>query len=343
VGEGGARDGDLVAEAAAIVARARTEMARRLVGKDDLIRGMLTGLIAGGHVLLEGVPGLAKTLAVKTFAEIAGLEFSRIQFTPDLLPADITGALVYEHSTGRFIARKGPLFANIILADEVNRAPAKVQSALLEAMEEGQVTIGDESHALPDPFFVMATQNPIEHEGTYPLPEAELDRFVMKLLAGYPGVEEEIEVVHRSGGASRASVARVLGIAEIGLLRQAVESIRFDEALVAYVVRLVRATRPGQDSREGVRATTAERSGEGVREILRYVEYGASPRASIHLFRCARIAALLAGRDHVLPDDIKAVARDVLRHRLVLTYQAEADKIGADAIVTRLLATVHLP
>ena len=323
--------GDLVREALRLAALARTEMGRRLVGREELQSGLLTGLVAGGHILLEGVPGLAKTLAVKTFADIAGLEFSRIQFTPDLLPADITGSLVWEQDSGRFIARKGPLFANIILADEVNRAPAKVQSALLEAMEEGQVTIGDESHALPSPFFVMATQNPIEHEGTYPLPEAELDRFVMKLVADYPAVSEEEEIVRRSGDASRVKVAKVLGLREIGTLRAAAESLRFDDAILSYLVRLVRATRPGVEQ------------GTLGRELSRYVEFGASPRASIHLFRCARITALLQGRDHVLPEDVKAMARPVLRHRLVLSYQAEADGVSSDAVIARLLSGVALP
>jgi MoxR-like ATPase len=322
---------ELVREACRLSSLAMAEMGKRIVGKEVLLRGMLTGLVAGGHVLLEGVPGLAKTLAVKTFADIAGLSFSRIQFTPDLLPADITGTLLWEQQGGRFIARKGPLFANIILADEVNRAPAKVQSALLEAMEEGQVTIGDGSLALPEPFFVMATQNPIEHEGTYPLPEAELDRFVMKLVADYPSATEEEDIVSRAGPASKAPVARVFGLEEIGLLRRAAEVIRFDPAILSYLVRLVRATRPGQET------------GSLGKEVARYVEFGASPRASIHLFRCARIAALLSGRDHVLPDDVKAMARPVLRHRLVLSYQAEADRVVADSVVSSLLHGLPLP
>jgi len=322
-----------VQEAVGIAERAKAEMAKRLVGRDGLVRGILTAVIAGGHVLLEGVPGLAKTLAVKTFAEIAGLDFSRIQFTPDLLPADITGALVWEQNTGRFVARRGPLFANIVLADEVNRAPAKVQAALLEAMEEGQVTIGDESHALPAPFFVLATQNPIEHEGTYPLPEAELDRFVMKLVAGYPEASEEADIVRRSAGpsASRAPVEKVLGAPEIELLRAAAEEVRCDPAIVSYLVRLVRASRPGTEQ------------GALGKDIVRHVEFGASPRASIHLFRCARATALFAGRDHVLPEDIKAMAHPVLRHRLVLSYQAEADGLGADAVISGLLHSLPLP
>jgi MoxR-like ATPase len=306
-------------------------MARRIVGKDDVVRGILTGVIASGHVLLEGVPGLAKTLAAKTFAEISGLAYSRVQFTPDLLPADITGTLIYEQATGRFTPRRGPLFANVVLADEVNRAPAKVQSALLEAMEEGQVTIGDTSYALPSPFFVLATQNPIEHEGTYPLPEAQLDRFLIKVVAGYPSAEEEASIVRRVGDRQVVPVSKVLGAEEIGLLRRAAESVTVDEALVTYIVRLIRATRPSADAQPALR------------EIGRWLEYGASPRASIHLFRCARISALLDGRAHTLPDDIKACAPEVLRHRLVLSYQAEADGITADAAIARILAGTALP
>jgi len=324
-------DSGLVAEAHAIAGRAKAEMAKRIVGKDGVLKGILTGVIASGHVLLEGVPGLAKTLAVKTFAEISGLDFSRIQFTPDLLPADITGTLVYEQATGRFTPRRGPLFANVVLADEVNRAPAKVQSALLEAMEEGQVTIGEASHALPEPFFVLATQNPIEHEGTYPLPEAQLDRFLLKVVADYPSAEEEAAIVRRVADRASAPVDRVLGAAEISLLRKAAESIAVDEAIVGYTVRLVRATRPGPE-------THAE-----LRDVARWLEYGASPRASIHLFRCARISALLDGRSHVLPGDVKASAPEVLRHRLVLSYQAEADRVDADAAIARILSAVPLP
>ncbi|MBL8966296.1 MAG: AAA family ATPase [Spirochaetaceae bacterium] len=324
-------DAGLVAEAGAIAGRARTEMGRRIVGKEKVLHGILMGVIGGGHVLLEGVPGLAKTLAVKTFAEISGLDFSRVQFTPDLLPADITGTLVYEQGTGRFTPRKGPLFANVILADEVNRAPAKVQSALLEAMEEGQVTIGEASHALPEPFFVLATQNPIEHEGTYPLPEAQLDRFLLKIVADYPSAEEESAIVRRVADRASAPVSRVLGAAEIALLRKAAESVAVDEAILGYIVRLVRATRPGPEAPAQAR------------EFARWLEYGASPRASLHLYRCARISALLDGRAHALPDDVKACAREVLRHRLVLSYQAEADGVDADAVIARLLAAVPLP
>ncbi len=324
------RDQGLVREAGVLAGRARAEMAKRIVGKDDVVRGILMGIVAQGHVLLEGVPGLAKTLAAKTFAEISGLAYSRVQFTPDLLPADITGTLIYEQSTGHFTPRRGPLFANVVLADEVNRAPAKVQSALLEAMEEGQVTIGDTSYVLPAPFFVLATQNPIEHEGTYPLPEAQLDRFLLKVVAGYPTAEEEAGIVRRVADRETIGVSRVLGVEEIALMRRAAESVLVDEALVGYVVDLVRATRPSQAS-------------AATKDVSRWLEYGASPRASIHLYRCARINALLDGRDHALPDDIKACAPEVLRHRLVLSYQAESDGMTADSVIARVLACVALP
>jgi MoxR-like ATPase len=346
VGEGQGVDTGLVREAGSLAAKARAEMARRIVGKDDVVRGILMGVVASGHVLLEGVPGLAKTLAAKTFAEISGLAYSRVQFTPDLLPADITGTLIYEQASGRFTPRRGPLFANVVLADEVNRAPAKVQSALLEAMEEGQVTIGDTSYALPSPFFVLATQNPIEHEGTYPLPEAQLDRFLIKVVAGYPTAEEEEGIVRRVADHELATVSRVLGPEEIGLMRRAAESVRVDDGLVGYIVQLVRATRPGAGGTlpQGGGAGRAPGRAEGARaEIARWLEYGASPRASIHLYRCARINALLDGRSHVLPDDIKACAKEVLRHRLVLSYQAEADGMGADAVIVSILAAATLP
>ncbi len=332
-------DPGLVREAQALAARAGAEMSKRIVGKERVLRGILTGVIAGGHVLLEGVPGLAKTVAVKTLAEVAGLEFRRIQFTPDLLPADITGSLVYEQATGRFAPRRGPIFANLVLADEVNRAPAKVQSALLEAMEERQVTIGEESIELPRPFFVLATQNPIEHEGTYPLPEAQLDRFLLKLLSVYPSEAEEAEIVRRVASRPLEPVERVLGPCEIELMRSAAESVKVDEGLAGYIVRLVRATRPGGEGP----AAGGRQAGELARDVGRWVEYGASPRASIHLFRCARISALLDGRSYALPDDIKAMAPDVLRHRLVLSYEAEAEGVAADAVLARVLAATPLP
>jgi len=341
-----------IREAGALCSRVRAEMAKRIVGKDEIVRGILTGVIAGGHVLLEGVPGLAKTLAAKTFAEVCSLGFGRVQFTPDLLPADITGSLVYEQATGRFAARRGPVFANVLLADEINRAPAKVQSALLEAMEEGQVTIGDTSLALPDPFVVLATQNPIEHEGTYPLPEAQLDRFFIKVRASYPSLEEEAGIVRRVATEAPVAVERVLGAKDIAFLRAAAESVRFDEGLAAYALRLVRATRPEAPDRPSHRqpargraaaASDAPLPGDASRDVARWVEYGASPRASINLFRCSRISALLDGRSYVLPEDIKASAHEVLRHRIVLSYEAEAEGADADAVVDRVLGALALP
>jgi MoxR-like ATPase len=336
-------DGNLVREAYALASRARSEMAKRIVGKESVVAGILKGVIGGGHVLLEGVPGLAKTLAAKTFAEIAGLAFSRVQFTPDLLPADITGSLVYEQGTGRFVARKGPVFANILLADEVNRAPAKVQSALLEAMEERQVTIGESSLELPEPFFVLATQNPIEQEGTYPLPEAQLDRFFIKILAGYPSQEEELEIVRRVAASPKPPVERVLGAKEIALMRAAVEAVSVDPGLAAYGVRIVRSTRPERGGQGRQRGSESAAPVELQREVARLVQYGASPRAAIHLYRCARISALLDGRSYVLPEDFKACAPEVLRHRLVLSYEAEAEGVDADELIGRLLKALPLP
>jgi MoxR-like ATPase len=320
---------------AAIIENYRKEMAKRIVGQNEMIDGLLAGLIAGGHVLLEGVPGLAKTLAVKSFAQIIGLDFKRIQFTPDLLPADLTGTLIWEQSSGNFTVRRGPIFANIILADEINRAPAKVQSALLEAMEEKQVTIGEKSYPLPNPFFVLATENPIEHEGTYSLPEAELDRFLMKLLIVYPKPDEELEIIKNTSPFSAASKARptielsqVLDAEAIKLLRNTADSIHIDEQINKYIVSIVTATRPVSKSTDGV---------------YRYMSFGASPRASIALYRCCRIYAMLEGRNFVTPEDVKNTALPVLRHRIVLSYEAEAEGMDADAVIARILSHVPVP
>lgn len=325
----------------AIIEACRAGMAERIVGQDSLVSGMLMAWIAGGHVLLEGVPGLAKTLAVKTFSALAGLDFKRIQFTPDLLPADLVGTLVYEQGSGSFSVRKGPVFANLVLADEINRAPAKVQSALLEAMAERQVTIGDETHPLPDPFFVLATQNPIEQEGTYTLPEAELDRFLLKLQVPYPTPEEEIAIVlaspaHEGAGdpKNRAVKAPVIGAADLAILREDLASVRCDGAVVSYIVSLVAATRPSQEARKDRRLRE---------DYLKYISFGASPRASIALGRLSRVHALFEGRDFVIPADVKAVAMSVLRHRLVLSYEAGADGLSADDIIGKILSVVPLP
>ena len=327
---------------------ARREMAKRIVGQSEMVDGLLTALIAGGHILLEGVPGLAKTRAVKTLAEITALQFKRIQFTPDLLPADLTGTLIWEQATGGFSVRRGPVFANVILADEINRAPAKVQSALLEAMEEKQVTIGEASYPLPDPFFVLATQNPIEHEGTYALPEAELDRFLLKLLVRYPSPEEELRILDFAapfasppgGGESAAALRPVLGLAELEGLRKAADAVFTDEQILRYIVSVVAASRPAPTRTAQSIDGPRQRPKEG---LFRYIAFGASPRATLALCRCAKIRALFEGRAFVTPEDVKAAAFPVLRHRLVLSYEAEADGLEADSVISRILALVPMP
>jgi MoxR-like ATPase len=343
-----------IAGVAELIALARAELGKRVVGQTEMIDGLLLALIAGGHILLEGVPGLAKTLAVKALAEITALAFKRIQFTPDLLPADITGTLVWEQGTGRFSVRRGPVFANVILADEINRAPAKVQSALLEAMEEGQVTIGEDTYPLPDPFLVLATENPIEHEGTYALPEAQLDRFLVKLLVRYPSPDEEIHIVETNAGFSagtgrayrlRPALSPVLGGDTLARLRAASESVRVDPRITAYLVSLIAATRPAAVSGgHGSGTPAAGGHGAGTTSgLYRCIAFGASPRASIALYRCARIRALFEGRDYVTPSDVKAAAFPVLRHRIVLSYEADADGLDADAIIGRILSLVPVP
>ncbi|MCH5290291.1 MAG: MoxR family ATPase [Treponema sp.] len=323
------------------IQKCRAEAAKRLVGLSSIVDGIITAFISGGHVLLEGVPGLAKTLAVKTFADLSGLEYKRIQFTPDLLPADVTGTLVYEQATGNFSVRKGPVFANIVLADEINRAPAKVQSALLEAMAEKQVTIGDATHKLPHPFFVLATQNPIEQEGTYGLPEAELDRFLLKLLVPYPTPEEELEIVKTNGNAIDIPVKKVFPESVLAKCHAAVEAITVDDAILRYIVSLINVTRPAQDteaSRHAAFTTTQHHS-----DILHYISFGASPRAGIALLRCAKVQALFANRSFVLPEDVQAVAKPVLRHRLVLGYEAAADGVSADDLIGKIVDVVPIP
>jgi MoxR-like ATPase len=320
-----------LAECRSLADTCRAEAGKRLVGQEKLVNGILTAFIAGGHVLLEGVPGLAKTLAVKTFAEISGLEFKRIQFTPDLLPADVSGTLIYEQGKGTFSVRKGPVFTNVVLADEINRAPAKVQSAMLEAMEERQVTIGEETYRLPDPFFVLATQNPIEQEGTYNLPEAELDRFLLKLVVPYPSAEDEVKIVKTAGDAHLVPVNRVLGEDGIKKFRRLLGRIVCDDKIVEYIVSILSVTRP----------SAGRKASE--HDITRYITFGASPRAGIALLQCAKVNALMQGRSFVLPEDIKTVAPDVLRHRLVLSYEAAADSIASDEIISRILDFVPVP
>jgi MoxR-like ATPase len=304
------------------------EVKRTIVGQDVLLERMAIALLAGGHLLVEGVPGLAKTLAVKSLAQAIGGQFQRIQFTPDLVPADLVGTRVYHQHTGEFQTALGPVFANLLLADEINRAPAKVQSALLEVMQEHQVTIGRETFRVPEPFLVMATQNPIESEGTYPLPEAQVDRFMMKVVVDYPGYAEEHAIVERALRPAEV-VAAMLTPDDLIAMQGRAALVYVDPAIVDYAVRLVGVTRaPGM---------------AGLGELERYVTYGASPRASIALVVGARALAFLRGRDYVLPHDLAEIALDVLRHRLVLSYEALADDVDSDTIITRVLGAVPAP
>ncbi|MBP5359586.1 MAG: MoxR family ATPase [Treponema sp.] len=325
-------------ECVSYINRCRAEVSKRLVGQKEIVDGILTAMIAGGHVLLEGVPGLAKTLAVRTFAEISGLEYKRIQFTPDLLPADVTGTLIYQQTLGKFAVRRGPVFSNVLLADEINRAPAKVQSALLEAMAEHQVTIGETSYHLPEPFFVLATQNPIEQEGTYNLPEAELDRFLMKLLITYPTPEEEIQIIKANGESISSPVQQVFSPTILEKCKAAVQAITADEKILRYIVSIVNVTRP-DPNRQEKRSAAAQKKND----ILHYISFGVSPRAGIALLQCARVAALFAGRGFVLPEDVQNVAKPVLRHRLVLNYEASADGVSSDDLISKIIELMPLP
>ena len=318
-----------VAEQQRLLSACVAEVGKRIVGQRAMVQGMLMALLARGHVLLEGMPGLAKTRAVKTLSEVTDVSFRRLQFTPDLLPADLIGTMVFRQQTGEFTARKGPIFANVVLADEINRAPAKVQSALLEAMEERQVTLGNETFPLEEPFFVLATQNPIDQEGTYPLPEAQLDRFLLKLQVPYPAYDEELEVLRLMGDERPIEVRPVLARAAIAMLRQTAAAVRLDARIEEYIVTLVQATRGS--------------NGLGAPDFLRYIEQGASPRATIYLYRCAKIHALFAGRSFTIPEDVKAVAPDLLRHRLVVTYEAESERLTTDDVITELLGHVEVP
>jgi len=318
-----------VEEASAFAERLLAEAGKVVVGQRHMVERMLAGLLTGGHVLLEGVPGLAKTLAVRTIADAVDLGFRRIQFTPDLLPADLVGGQVFDQRAGTFGVRKGPVFCNVLLADEVNRAPAKVQSALLEAMQERQVTIGDQSFPLPDPFIVLATQNPIEQEGTYPLPEAQVDRFMLKVKVGYPTREEERAILDRMGVAEPPRAGKVAGAAEIARARALVHRVFVDDRIKEYVVSVVMATR---DPR-----------GHGLADLEPLIQYGASPRATLYLVAAARAQAFLRRRAYVVPDDVKAVAYDVLRHRVALTYEAEAEEVTPEKVVTRVLERVEVP
>ena len=305
------------------------QVGRRIVGQNHLIERLVISILTGGHVLLEGVPGLAKTLAVSTLAETINTKFQRIQFTPDLLPADILGTQIYDQSNGQFSVKKGPIFANIILADEINRAPAKVQAALLEAMQEKQVTIGGTTFKLDEPFLVLATQNPIEQEGTYPLPEAQVDRFMMKLHVGYPTRDEEKEILRRMASGHAIAVNRVASPESIMAARERIADLYMDERIVDYIVSIVHATRFPAEA--------------GLTDLAPLIEYGASPRATLSLAQASRAHAFMRGRAFVTPDDVKAIAPDVLRHRVLTTYEAEAEEVTSDAIVSRILAAVAAP
>ena len=313
------------------------EVGKVIVGQEHMTRSLLVGLLTGGHVLLEGLPGLAKTLTVKTLAQVLDTKFQRIQFTPDLLPSDLIGTMIYREETGDFVPRKGPLFANIVLADEINRAPAKVQSALLEAMAEKQVTIGETTFQLEEPFLVLATQNPIEQEGTYPLPEAQLDRFMFKLKVKYPSREQERIILERMASPSKPTVHVVSSAKSILQMREHVEQIYVDERIKEYILRIVMATRPGNE------LSASEVKPEALREIQEGVQIGASPRATIFLSKAAKAHALLEQRAYVTPDDIKAVAPEILRHRLILSFEAEAKRIDTDSLVFKLLESVTVP
>ena len=310
------------------MAALRAEIGRVIVGQEGLVTRLLVALLCDGHCLVEGVPGLAKSLTVSTLAGCLDADYTRLQFTPDLLPADLTGSEIYHAAESQFVVRKGPIFTNVLLADEINRAPAKVQSALLEAMQERQVSIGGQTFPLPSPFLVLATQNPIEQEGTYPLPEAQLDRFLLNVRVDYPGELDEREVLDRTLMGDVGSVDPVLRLDEVLAARSQVADVRMEPRLRDYVVQLVRATRT---------------PGRLVRELSAYVEFGASPRATTALAMSARALAWISGRDYATPDDVKAVALDALRHRIVLTYEAEADEVSADDVIARLLTSLPIP
>ena len=305
------------------------EVSRVIVGQNYMVERLLISLLADGHVLLEGVPGLAKTLTVHTMASAIKADYQRIQFTPDLLPADILGTMIYNQKTGDFITQTGPIFANFVLADEINRSPAKVQSALLEAMQERQVTIGSKTFKLDEPFLVMATQNPIEQEGTYPLPEAQVDRFMFKLKVTYPSKDEELEIIKRMGQGTKIEVNPVVTTENIVRARKAVHEIYIDEKIERYIIDLVFASRQPEDYK--------------LKELKPLIDFGASPRASLYLKTGAKAHAFLNHRGYVTPDDVKAISHDVLRHRIILTYEAEAEEITTDDIIEKMLNEVEVP
>jgi len=324
-----ARLNEAVREEAIHIQTAIDEIRKVIVGQKTLVERMMVALLCRGHLLVEGVPGLAKTLAVKTLGDVLDLQFARIQFTPDLLPADLIGTMIYQQKTGEFVARKGPVFTNLLLADEINRAPAKVQSALLESMQERQVTLGDTSHPLPDPFLVFATQNPIEQEGTYPLPEAQVDRFLLKARVDYPTRIEERQILDRMISGEAPSVSRVLAGDAVRNLIRRVQEIYMDDRLRDYIVALVSATRAPREV--------------GLVDLAPLIAYGASPRATLAFSHASRAVAFLRGRGYVVPEDVKEIAKDVLRHRVLLTYEAEAEDVTSDTIIDRILERVEVP
>jgi len=311
------------------IKRIKHELGRHVIGQSYMIERLLIGMITGGHVLLEGVPGLAKTLTVKSMAECIDLNFQRIQFTPDLLPADLIGTMIFDQATRDFVPRRGPVFTNLLLADEINRAPAKVQSALLESMQERQVTIGETTYKLPSPFLVLATQNPIEQEGTYPLPEAQVDRFMLMIKVGYPTRDEERKIMDLITEEAPSPLEQVATGEDVLAAQRAVRHVHLAPKLKDYIVDLICATRdPGA---------------YGLKELASFIEFGASPRATIYLNLAARAHALIRGEDAVYPEDIKAVAHDVLRHRVIVTYEAEAEEYTSERIITRLLESIEIP
>jgi len=320
---------DQVAAHADAMQRLTAELRKVIVGQDHMVRQLLVGLLTHGHILLEGVPGLAKTTAIKALADALATRFQRIQFTPDLLPADLVGTMIYMPAAGAFTTRKGPIFSNFVLADEINRAPSKVQSALLEAMQERQVTIGDQSYPLDGLFLVMATQNPIEHEGTYPLPEAQVDRFMLKVKVGYPSADEERRILDMALDGESQRIAAVLSPADISAMQHIVARVYIDDQIKDYIIKLVQSTR--------------EPARYGMPDLRPLIDFGASPRATIYLGKAARALAFLNGRGYVTPQDVKKIAPDVLRHRVILTYEAEAEQVTADDVIDRVLGTVPVP
>lgn len=319
-----------VLDTSAILDEVKAEIGKVIVGQEAIVKRLLIGILANGHVLLEGVPGLAKTLMISTLAQVFDAGYHRIQFTPDLLPADITGTLIYNQKSGEFSPKKGPIFSNFILADEINRAPSKVQSALLESMQERQVTIGDSTYPLPEPFFVMATQNPIEQEGTYPLPEAQVDRFIFKLRIKYPTLEDERQILDRMVNDDPIQVRKILRPQDVQRMREVIAEIYMEDKIKDYILNLVQATRhPERYPR--------------ISTMNGLIEYGASPRASIYMARAAKAHAFLDHRGYVIPDDIKAIGKDILRHRIILSYEAEAEQLNTEDIINRIFDEIEVP